>query len=181
MQQRSSLISTQSMCSVRAPGPAHYEKMAVLAGQLGYPCTGEQIRMRLAEMEASEQYAVYIAQLPGGQIAGWIGAYMFRTVELDHHVEIRGLVVDEQVRSRGIGKALLAAVEGWARSMGCDVVSVHSNVKRDRAHRFYLRNGYEHVKTQKQFRKRLRKHPGARKGTATSRQHAGARRRVGRR
>ncbi|HYX68270.1 MAG TPA: GNAT family N-acetyltransferase [Terriglobales bacterium] len=129
--------------------------MAVLAGQLGYPCTGDQIRMRLAEMEAPEQYVVYIAQLPGGQIAGWIGAYVFRTVELDRSAEISGLVVDEQIRSRGIGKALLEAVEGWARARGCDAIAVRSNVKRERAHRFYLSHGYEHVKTQKEFRKRL--------------------------
>jgi len=30
-----------------------------------------------------------------------------------------------------------------------------SNVVRDRAHAFYLRNGYEHYKTQKAFRKAL--------------------------
>jgi hypothetical protein len=34
-------------------------------------------------------------------------------------------------------------------------MSVRSNVLRRRAHGFYLRNGYEHYKTQKAFRKTL--------------------------
>jgi len=34
-------------------------------------------------------------------------------------------------------------------------MSVRSNVIRDRAHKFYERQGYEHCKTQKAFRKRL--------------------------
>jgi GNAT superfamily N-acetyltransferase len=65
------------------------------------------------------------------------------------------LIVDQQIRSRGIGKALLHTAEQWARSHGCNDISVRSNVTRDRAHRFYTRNGYEHTKTQKSFHKRL--------------------------
>jgi hypothetical protein len=34
-------------------------------------------------------------------------------------------------------------------------MSVRSNVIRDRAHKFYERQGYEHYKTQKAFRKPL--------------------------
>jgi len=34
-------------------------------------------------------------------------------------------------------------------------MSVRSNVTRVRAHSFYERNGYEHYKTQKSFRKPL--------------------------
>jgi hypothetical protein len=37
----------------------------------------------------------------------------------------------------------------------CEGMSVRSNVIRERAHVFYERNGYEHYKTQKSFRKQL--------------------------
>ncbi len=106
-------------------------------------------------MQHSNQYTVLVAELPERQIAGWIGAYLFRSIETRSYVEINGLVVDESIRSRGIGRILLGAAEEWARSIGFDVISVHSNVTRDRAHRFYTKNGYEHVKTQKEFRKHL--------------------------
>ncbi len=69
--------------------------------------------------------------------------------------EISGLIVDEGVRCCGIGKMLIAAAEEWARRVGCRVISVRSNVKRNRAHQFYTNNGYEHVKTQKELRKKL--------------------------
>ena len=142
-------------CTVRLPTLADYDKIADLASQLGYPCTGSQVRARLDEMQDPNQYAVYVAELAGSQVAGWIGVYLFRSVELDRCAEISGLIVDQEIRSQGIGKALLDAAEEWARSRGCDVISVRSNVKRDRAHQFYERHGFKHVKTQKTFRKSL--------------------------
>jgi len=41
---------------------------------------------------------------------------------------------------------LLAAAEDWARKHGCKEMSVRSNVIRERAHKFYERNAYEHYK-----------------------------------
>jgi len=155
MQSQSNLASVQSMCAVRPPEPGDYDRMADLAGQLGYPCTGQQLRVRLDQMANSNEYAVYVAELSGGQIAGWIGVCLFRAVELDSCAEISGLIIDQQVRSRGIGKVLIGAAEEWARSRGCDAIVVHSNAKRSRAHRFYANNGYQHIKTQKLLLKTL--------------------------
>ena len=155
MKQDSNLVSTQASCTVRQPQPGDYDRIAELAGQLGYECTGKEVRERLCEMHDSNQYAVYIAELPGGLVAGWIGAYVFRSVETGSCAEINGLVIDERLRSSGIGRILLSAFEEWAQSVGCDAVSVRSNVMRERAHRFYARNAYELVKTQSVFRKNL--------------------------
>jgi GNAT superfamily N-acetyltransferase len=131
------------------------EAMADLAAQLGYSCTREEVRLRLEEMQNPNAYAVFIAENFGAEIAGWIGAYLFRSVETESCVEISGLVVDEKMRSRGIGKILLQAAEQWARSLGCNTISVHSNIRRTRAHWFYVKNGYHHVKVQKELHKLL--------------------------
>jgi GNAT superfamily N-acetyltransferase len=155
MKQQLNAASVHSSCAVRPAQPCDCDGMADLARQLGYKCTGEEVRKRLRDMQDSNQYTALVAELPERQIAGWIGAYLFRSIETGSCVEINGLVVDERFRSRGIGKTLLSAAEEWARSIGFDVISVHSNVMRDRAHRFYLRNGYAHVKTQKEFHKSL--------------------------
>lgn len=155
MKQPSHPISARSPCVVRPPELGDYDRIADLAGQLGYSSTKAQIRTRLREMQDSKQYVVYVAEPPGCQIAGWIGVYIFRAVEVDYFAEISGLVVDQEIRSGGIGKALLDAAEEWARSLGCIVISVRSNVIRDRAHQFYMNNGYEHTKTQKSFHKNL--------------------------
>ena len=116
MKQQLNLGSAQSGCAVRLPQLGDYDRMADLAGQLGYKCTGRDVRERLGEMQDSDQYLVYVAEFPGGEIAGWIGAYVFRSVETGSCAEISGLVLDREVRSRGIGKLLLDAVEEWARS-----------------------------------------------------------------
>jgi len=127
--------------------------MAALAEQLGYPCTGAEVRKRLDDMKDPRQYGAFVAVRSQGEVVGWIGAYILRAIELDPSAEISGLVVDGTLRSRGIGKALLNAAEDWVKSLGLADISVNSNITRERAHRFYLSNGYELVKTQKIFRK----------------------------
>ncbi|HEV2287579.1 MAG TPA: GNAT family N-acetyltransferase [Candidatus Acidoferrales bacterium] len=146
---------TQEGCTVRRSGPADSQRMANFSGQLGYPSTAKEVRARLAEIRRSDDCAVFVAELADGQIAGWIGVYIFRSVEMNKLVEISGLVVGEGYRSRGIGKVLLDAAEEWARSRDCKVISVHSNVKRQRAHGFYKKNGYGWCKTQELFTKDL--------------------------
>ncbi len=140
---------------LRTPGPEDHSRMAELADQLGYPSTAEQIRSRLEGMRDSDQYAVYVVERPEGKVAGWIGVSIFRTVAVDPCAEITGLVVDSDVRSLGMGSALVEIAEEWARSRGCNAISVRSNVKRGDAHRFYERHGFQHIKTQKALRKNL--------------------------
>lgn len=129
--------------------------MAELAGQLGYRSEGEEIARRLMGMESSPDHAVFVAETPDGEVAGWIGVFVFRCVEADPRAEISGLVVDERARSLGIGRRLLERAEDWAREKGCVSASVRSNVIRERAHAFYERHGYKLIKTQKSFRKTL--------------------------
>jgi GNAT superfamily N-acetyltransferase len=150
-----SFATPRPVCAIRPAQPDDCDAIASLALQLGYACTSEQVKKRLSHMQDPTGYAVLVAELAPSQIAGWIAAYRFRSVAMESRVEVSGLVVDQNVRSKGIGKLLLHAVEQWGRSIGCDTLSVRSNVTRDRAHRFYANRGYEHVKTQKEFRKGL--------------------------
>ena len=57
--------------------------------------------------------------------------------------EIVNLVVDENVRGRGLGKELLAHFEPIAKSQGCVCIEVDSGKHREAAHRFYMREGFE--------------------------------------
>ncbi len=106
-------------------------------------------------MRRSNEHAVFVAQLVSGEIAGWLAVFVYRVVEADARAEISGFVVDERYRSQRVGMHLLARAERWAREKGCRAIGLRSNVIRDRAHAFYERHGYQHVKTQKSFRKDL--------------------------
>lgn len=129
-------------------------RLAELSGQLGYPATKEQIIERLRWILAASGHTVFVAESDEG-VSGWLHVSVEHLLETGLRAEINGLIVDEASRSEGAGKLLLDAAEAWAHGQGCPVINLRSNVIRDRAHIFYLRNGYEHYKTQKAFRKKL--------------------------
>ncbi len=130
-------------------------QLAALTGQLGYPATAAQIRKRLQGIKPASQNAVFVANSKKDGVIGWLHVSRDVLLESEIRAEVNGLVVAEGQRSLGAGAQLLAAAEDWARKHGCKNMSVRSNVIRERAHKFYERNGYEHYKTQKSFRKPL--------------------------
>jgi GNAT superfamily N-acetyltransferase len=140
---------------IRRAKSADAPRMAELAGQLGYPATAAQIRGRLRGIEPASQNAVFVADSAKDGVIGWLHVSKEPLLEVEIRAEVNGLVVAEGQRSAGAGAQLLAAAENWARKNGCKSMSVRSNVIRERAHKFYERNGYEHYKTQKSFRKPL--------------------------
>ncbi len=140
---------------IRPVEPPDHARISELAGQLSYPSTPQEIARRLKGIKDSAEAAVFVAELETGEIAGWIAVFVYRTVEADARAEVSGLVVDERFRSQRVGEHLLARAEDWARGNGCRAIGLRSNVIRDRAHKFYERHGYAHIKTQKAFRKQL--------------------------
>jgi len=130
-------------------------RIAALSGQLGYPTSEKQMKARLAEALKDKDGACFVAELREGGLLGWIHVSTTPLLEVERRAEVNGLVVEEKARSRGAGAVLLLAAEKWARGKRCRSMSVRSNVLRERAHGFYLRNGYEHYKTQKAFQKGL--------------------------
>jgi ribosomal protein S18 acetylase RimI-like enzyme len=140
---------------VRRARTADAKRVAELSGQLGYPATEKQMKGRLREVIKDKEAACFVAQSRDGGLIGWIHVSTTPLLEVERRAEVNGLVVDENARSQGAGALLLAAGEKWARGKRCKGMSVRSNVLRERAHGFYLRNGYEHYKTQKAFRKEL--------------------------
>jgi GNAT superfamily N-acetyltransferase len=56
----------------------------------------------------------------------------------------------------GVGRNLVGAVESWARDRGIETVSVRSNIVRVEAHPFYQSMGFDRVKTQHAYRKKVR-------------------------
>jgi GNAT superfamily N-acetyltransferase len=130
-------------------------RLADLSGQLGYPATPAQIRQRFRAIRPVSQNAVFVAEAKDGGVVGWLHVSKQALLESEIRAEVNGFVVAEGHRSLGAGARLIAAAEVWARKHGCKYMSVRSNVIRERAHQFYERNGYEHYKTQKSFRKPL--------------------------
>lgn len=137
--------------SVRKARRSDAERIAFLCGELGYPSTLAQISVRLRRLAPASNHAVFVAE--SDEVVGWVDVSVSHLLESDVRAEVNGLVVAEGQRSAGAGAKLLEAAEEWARKHGCQGMNVRSNVIRERAHKFYERQGYEHYKTQKAFRK----------------------------
>jgi GNAT superfamily N-acetyltransferase len=140
---------------IRRARSADAPRIAKLSGELGYPATAKDISRRMRKLKAAAPNALFVAESPDDGIVGWTHVSVTQLVESGTRAELNGLIVAEGKRSLGAGSRLLAMAEAWARKHGCPGMSVRSNVVRDRAHAFYQREGYEHYKTQKAFRKKL--------------------------
>ena len=147
---------------IRPAGHGDASSIAALTTQLGYPTTAAEMQARLAHALASPMDAVFVAESAGGDggvVTGWIHVIERHLLEAPPFCEIMGLVVDESARGRGVGAELTAAAERWAIGRGVGVMRVRSNVVRERAHAFYVRNGYREKKRQAVLDKPLGKAP----------------------
>lgn len=131
---------------VRPPLPADAPAIAVLASELGYPTDAEAILGRLAALSPTDAAVMVATDDRDGPI-GWCHVEMRRTLVEPLSALVVGLVVGEGHRSAGIGAALLDAAERWARARGCRRLVVATRITRERAHRFYAREGYVVDKT----------------------------------
>jgi GNAT superfamily N-acetyltransferase len=130
------------------------KRLAELTTELGYPTTAKEMKTRISLLKKGGDCAVFVAE-SAGQVIGWIHVGTCYLLEMRPCGEVRGLIVADGKRSLGAGARLLSVAEEWARKHGCESMAVRSNVIRERAHAFYEREGYEHYKTQKAFRKPL--------------------------
>jgi GNAT superfamily N-acetyltransferase len=145
-------FNRRGIIKVRRARPDDAEPIAALMAQLGYDVPAPAVTARLERLE--ERRAVFVAT-DGERVVGWAALLIDEAFVDGFGAFLEGFVVDEAVRSRGIGVALLESVEARARERGCAEIRVQSNVLRERAHSFYERNGYTKVKAQYQLRKAL--------------------------
>ena len=121
------------------------DAVRALATQLGYECTEEEIDRRFDAIRRLPSHKLFVARDGGTQrVVGWIHLTI-ETLSLlgELRADVSGLVVDESYRGGGVGSKLLNAGEAWAQAQGLDLVRVRTNTKRELAHRFYEKSGYE--------------------------------------
>jgi GNAT superfamily N-acetyltransferase len=141
--------------SIRPIALRDAEAVAALTTQLGYPVEADPIASRISPLLEDSSSAVLVAVDGDDRPIGWLHVALLLSLEGDARVHIMGLVVGDGHRSAGIGQELLAAGETWARERGVTRMTVYSRQTRERAHRFYEREGYAMVKRSYFFEKEL--------------------------
>lgn len=142
------------MTAVRTMTEHDLPRVAALSGQLGYPVALDVLRARFLRLAGRDGERLFVAE-HGGRIVGWLHVGTHDSLEADPCALIAGLVVDEGARRLGVGRALVAAAEAFARARGLPRMRVRSNVQRPEAHAFYPAVGYVLEKTQHAYGKRL--------------------------
>lgn len=90
-------------------------------------------------------YRLFVACDAGGQI---VGSYALLVMHNLAHLGTpsaiaEDVVVDQNRRSQGIGRQMMAHAMAQARAAGCYKLALSSNQKRERAHAFYESLGFE--------------------------------------
>jgi len=126
----------------------------VLLGDLGYPATEAQAAERIARVEGDASTSLIVAEIDG-EVAGLAALHLQNVIERDDvGSHVAALVVGEQFRRRGVGEALMEALEDEARARGSRYLALNTAHRRADAHAFYEALGYEH--TGRRYGKELR-------------------------
>jgi GNAT superfamily N-acetyltransferase len=140
---------------IRRAELADAAEIARLSGELGYPNTATEIASRLERLLVNPDHFVAVADQDEPRLLGWIAAEHRLLLEYGERVELVGLVVGAEARRTGLGRALVASAEGWARARGVRTIAVRSNAARTESHPFYEGLGYVRTKTQHSYSKSL--------------------------
>ena len=131
------------------------EFLSELAYQLGYKTSTENIQERLTEIINNQDHCIYVVE-DNENVIGWIHAFKTLRVESETAVEIGGMVVKENYRSKGIGKALIEKIIEWSLKKGLMRIRVRCNSVRQETPKFYEKLGFVEIKEQRIFDKKIR-------------------------
>lgn len=115
--------------------------------ELGYDYPEEELRANLETVLSDSRDKVLVAE-SGGQVLGYLHLADYRLLYMPPLKRILGIAVSSAHHREGIGKALLAAGEAWAREDGAAGVTLTSGETRAGAHAFYRACGYREIKRQ---------------------------------
>jgi GNAT superfamily N-acetyltransferase len=129
------------------------EAVGAMSDQLGYPVDSADLNVRFEELSKLPNHALMVCE--DSTVKGWIHLEAVFDLIEEQKVEIKALVVDESSRGRGTGSHLVKAACEWAKTYGVSTIYLSCNIIRDRAHKFYEREGFIKVKTSHFFEMKI--------------------------
>jgi len=116
--------------------------IARLLDQLGYPSRASAVGARLERLVIVGDRVV-VAEVDE-RVVGVAHLHVSPALERERPAaKICALVVDEAHRAQGVGRALVEAVEAEARLRNCSLLYLTTADRREDAHEFYERVGFE--------------------------------------
>ena len=132
-------------CSIRFARASDVTEMSRLFAELGYDVPVDVLVKRLEAFHGAGEMALVAED--DSSPDHLLGMATLHRTPLLHRAgpvgRVSALVVEERMRGRGIGRALMRAAEQWAAERGCVLMEVTSNMRRADAHSFYEGLGYD--------------------------------------
>ena len=127
---------------LRNATPADADEVAVLLGALGYPCDPEDAAERIAAVLHNDRQALLLARRRGVACGLLSLDFMYYLPLGTTTCRVTALVVSDDARGHGVGRALLRDAERRARAGGAARLEVTSAGHRTEAHAFYRACGF---------------------------------------
>ena len=122
--------------------------------EMGYDFPEERTQEKLRACLANPAHKIFVAE-SGGEVVGYLHLEDYDVLYFPHMKNVLGIAVAGACRRQGVGRALLAAEETWAKADGAAAVRLVSGEGREGAHAFYQSLGYTGNKLQRNFKKLL--------------------------
>lgn len=132
------------------------EVVMFLSQQLGYAVSVIETITNIKQALKTPDHLLLVATY-NAKVIGWIHAFKAIYIESQPFIEIGGLVVDENYRGKGVGKALINEVKNWCLQKEVYSLRLRTNSKRTEAHQFYQHLGFLEIKQQKVYQMKLTK------------------------
>ena len=132
----------------------HLPQVARLSEQLGYPVSQADLTARWNKLSRNTRHGLFVCE-ENENILGWIHLECVEDLIEEDKAEIKAVVVDENSRGNGTGKALIETAEKWAKTYHLHTIYLSCNIIRTRTHKFYEREGFKTSKTSHFFEKKI--------------------------
>jgi aminoglycoside 6'-N-acetyltransferase I len=108
-------------------------------------------------LSVDPRWSVIVAE-QGDELVGFVEAHLRDYAEGCDSTPVgflEGWYVEPEARRSGVGRALVAAAEAWAREQGCSEMAADAEIENDEGHRAHEAIGFEETERLVCFRKVL--------------------------
>jgi GNAT superfamily N-acetyltransferase len=134
---------------IRTARPEDAASLVALCQVLGQAPHPKGVKDSLASPEEA-RHALLVA-VSQGAVVGFVELELRATLGSGRWAEMTALAVEERMRGRGVGSALVEAARAWARSHGLSRLRVRTRNERIAAARFYEQKGFRLSKEQRVY------------------------------
>jgi GNAT superfamily N-acetyltransferase len=117
------------------------EDIVLFAQKLNPTKSKEELDKCINEMFGFNNYYCF-GLCQGKKIIGISSGWMTVRFYSGRQIEIDNVIIDDKIRSSGLGRKFIELIEIWAKDKSCKTIELNTYVQNSRSHKFYFNSGY---------------------------------------